>query len=170
MAKRKKAVAVSDLSHSFPPAELLQCIKANAERDAEAVAEFLRRFFSMAGTGKPPIKLSAAFLVGLGFALRLVTWEDQGHRIHLEEGLPPALDVTRNVIQLAAAGAALKSERESAFIELVARVQHLSIHRFAWEAPSILGSQMVLGEVDEQALVDALARFVWDRRHQPSSL
>jgi hypothetical protein len=166
MAKRKTAVAASGATLPSPPAELLQAIEAGAGRDADAVAEFLLQFFPAAGVGRPPVRLPADFLLGLGFALRLVAWEDQGHRPHLDDSLPPALDAVRDVIQLASAGAALKSERDAAFAELVARVRRLSIDRFAWQAPPTLGSAVVLGQVGEDALLDALARFVWDRRHE----
>jgi hypothetical protein len=165
MAKRKPAVAAGNSSRPAPPAELLQAIEADAVRDADAVAEFLRQFFPAAGVGGPPVRLPADFLLGLGFSLRLAAWEDQGHWAHLEDSLPSGLDVIRNVIRLAAAGAALQSERAAAYAELIARVRRLSIDRFAWQAPPTLGSAVVLGDAEEEALLDALARFVWDRRH-----
>lgn len=165
MAKRKTAVAAGRSRGPCPPEEVLQSIRADAERDADAVAAFLRHFFPSTGAGRPPVALPADFLLGLGFALRLVAWEDQGHLPYLGDSMPPALDVVRDVVQLAAAGADRKAERDAAFAELVALVRRLSVDRFAWAAPSVLGSEVVLGAADEEGLLDALARFVWDRRH-----
>ena len=41
----------------------------------------------------------------------------------------------------------------------------MSYNSFAWEAPRILQAQIVIGAIDEDALVDALADLVWSMRH-----
>lgn len=73
------------------PAELLTKVQAEAEQDADDVAEFVR-CAAMRCSAKPPkrqaVELPREALLGLGLAMRLNRWVRIGLPIHLAFGLP----------------------------------------------------------------------------------
>jgi hypothetical protein len=40
-----------------------------------------------------------------------------------------------------------------------------ALHSFAWAGPATIGADVLLGEPDGDALVEALAALLWERRH-----
>src|SRR5919107_152623 len=68
---------------------LVEAVAREAARDAENVAEFLRELGFVPSADRP-VRLPPAFLLHLGAALRLWTWESSGLRVHRDSGLPGA--------------------------------------------------------------------------------
>jgi len=48
---------------------------------------------------------------------------------------------------------------------LSVRVLALTVERFAWHARDDLGAEVLLGFPEEDAVLDALAQFLWEHRH-----
>src|SRR4051812_6170692 len=79
------------------PPDLTHAVARDAARDADRVG------LSLGARGlAPPLPLPAAFLLGLGAALRLLLWEQQGLDAHRQAGLPPARQALRDVFRAAA--------------------------------------------------------------------
>jgi len=43
------------------------------------------------------------------------------------------------------------------------------LDKFGWDARAILHADVVVGEVDEDGLVEALARLLWEHRHDQAN-
>jgi hypothetical protein len=139
----------------------MAAIVRNAEQDADDVIAFLKKLgLPQPAAGDEPLRLPAAFLLGLGIALRMTLWEVRGIRVHLDAGLPNAQVVRRT------ACADPSAPVDDAFVaSLWNRVLDLTLRRFAWQGPEIVSADVLVGNVDEDLLVEAFARFVWERRH-----
>lgn len=138
------------------PAEMVAAVEADAARDAERVGLFLRRL-GLQHTPEKPLQLPAAFLLRLGDALRLLAWEAQGFFVHREAGLPEARQAIRDAFLSL-------NETGSDSTELGVAILRLSIERFAWNALPELGADVVLDDAQEDALLEALADFLWAQR------
>jgi hypothetical protein len=145
------------------PDALVAAVAEDAGRDADRVGRFLQAL-GLAGSPRRPARLPAAFLLELAAALRLLAWEQAGLRAHLDAGLPPAAQALRELF-LAATGR-LPGPPASPAGTLAYRVTALFAERFAWDAQGELGAEVALGEADEDALLEALADFLW--QHRPS--
>jgi hypothetical protein len=75
-----KQLTTRPLSEPLPPPnalppELRALLIRNAEEDADGVIELLKTLgFPQPVPGGAPVRLSAAFLLGLGIALRMMRW------------------------------------------------------------------------------------------------
>lgn len=148
------------------PAELEATLVRHAIEDADAVIGLLDDLgFRKPVDGGPPVRLPAAFLLGLGLALRLFVWEARGLRVHRDAGLPAAGDVLDVVVRQTAA----PKDTPPAAVDYVRRLRRdvlrVTAERFAWSGPSLLGAEVVVGDVNEEQLLDALAHLVWNLRH-----
>src|SRR5205085_993171 len=110
--------------------------------------------------------LPADFLLDLGAAMRLLAWEQAGLTLHRESGLPPAAEAATQVFLDAVPSAA---GRRWPNLWLCKAVLRLSVDRFAWAGGRDLRADVLLGFPDEDALVEALAGFLWDHRSPPPS-
>lgn len=145
------------------PAELIQFAADEAGRDADDVAAFL----AAAGLAPPPgetRRFPPGVLIDLGAVVRLRRWEAAGYAVHIEAGLPTAHGALSHVINTLVKAAANRASLASAGA-LGRAVFELTVTRFAWAAPRELGADIVLNVEDEDALVEALAQFLWARRH-----
>ena len=159
------AAAPPDPLDQFPR-DLLQAIEHAAADDADRVAQFLDSLGlrpTGPGATRAPLRLPTFFLVGLGAAMRLREWEQRGLRAHRDAGLPPADEVLREVFRAAEAPEPLAA-KEQAATQLACRVLAVSVERLAWGGRPLLGADLELGEADEDALVDALSKFLWLNR------
>jgi hypothetical protein len=145
---------VSNISE-FPD-ELVAAVAEGAARDADHVVQFLRALGLEASPTKP-MHLPAAFLLELGAALRLFRWEYCGLHTHLDAGLPPSSQAIRDAFRHLDGSGPLE-------MTLAYRVLVLFAERFAWSAREELDAQVALGEADEDALLEALADFLWEHR------
>lgn len=146
---------VATLLPDYPP-ELIQAVVRNASRDADRVGVFLKALGLSAGPEKP-LSLPAHFLLELGAALRLFSWESQGFFIHQQAGLPAARQVLHAVFSSL-------SDPSAAPTELSYRVMCLSVEKFAWNAQEELETDVCLEEAEEEMLLEALADFLWAHR------
>jgi hypothetical protein len=145
--------------------DLIRAVAQDAARDAELVGTFLGEI-GLAPAGQasqdPPLRLPADFLLGLGAALRLLFWEQQGIHVHLDHRFPPARQALLDVLRTATGHAepeALERVRSLAY-----RVMVLSIEHLAWNGRVELDADVVLGEADQEALLEALADYLWANR------
>jgi hypothetical protein len=122
---------------------------APAQEECVLVKELIARFWIQ-------------FLLGLGFALRLIDWERQGLFPHLQMGLPTALDAIRQVIEDCTSQPPKK--RDELVMNFSRRVFEISCTRLAWQGQSLLGADILVGHPDEEALLDALAELAWQNR------
>ena len=149
----------------FPPG-LLQAVKHAAADDADRVAQFLDALGlrpTGPGAARAPLRLPTFFLVGLGAVTRLREWEQRGLRAHCDAGLPPADEALREVFRAVEAPEPLAA-KEQAATRLACRVLAVFVERMAWDGRPLLGADLELGEADEDALVDALSKFLWLNR------
>jgi hypothetical protein len=158
----------SPISLDQLPPGLIDAVAQEAASDAERVAAFLEALGlrpSGEGAARVPLRLPAYFLLGLGAALRLLSWEQSGLHVHRDAGLPSAHEALREVFWAVTAPAPL-AEKALAADRLRGRVLGVFLARLAWSGRALLGAHLELGEADEGALVDALAQFLWANRHQ----
>jgi hypothetical protein len=149
---------------TFPP-ELISRVAEQAAQDAELAAHTLKGV----GLGPPPggvRRLPPEFLLELGAACRLLAWEVGGLTLHREAGLPPARDAILRAFQDAAARKADPSAPAPG-PSLIRAVFDLTVECLAWTGPAYLRAEVLLDTPDEDVLVDAMARFLWEHRHGP---
>ena len=140
------------------PAELKAAVTLIAEGDADAVIESLRLMGVPSGTPLP-----ASFVLGLAAALRVKTWERQGIFIHFEAGLP---DSRRLLVDLFTRLFTSAVDDLKAFgFGLWYWVLELATSRLAWSGASEIGSDILVGDVNEEMFVETLANFLWANRH-----
>jgi hypothetical protein len=107
-----------------------------------------------------PIKLPYDFLLGLGTAMRLWVWELNNVRIHLDAGLPPAYDA-----MLGAFRSVSDPDAAARLRALRTELHALIVKRFAWNGRPEFDAEIILGDVNEDDLVESVAQFLWSRRH-----
>ena len=136
----------------------------HAQRAADLTADVLD------ATGLFPNKpayLPGKFLLELSAVLELGMWERQGLRDYLD-----ALGINLPTFREAAtdlAARAANSPHEfkgSDTPPLCYQVFRVWMEHFAWDGPSMLGAEIVLGQINEDQLADVLANFVWQHRHE----
>ena len=152
MAQHSLPTALTD----YPP-ELIQAVIFNATFDADRVGSFLTSMGS-----KLPLSLPVCFLSGLGAALQLFEWEQQGIRIHLDAGLPPAQQAILDVFRSETG----KTDPETCqrVRKLPSEVMRLNVEYFAWTGRIELNADVTLGEADEDKVLEELADYLWTHR------
>src|SRR4051794_12429450 len=143
---------------AFPP-ELVARVAEQAARDADLTAHFLNGvgLGPLPGTTRP---LPSDLLLELGAAMRLLAWEVDGLELH-ESGLPTARDAILQAFQ----GAERRIHDPSSPAPGLCRsVFRITGERLAWVGPRDLHAEILLGIPDEDDLVEAMARFLWDHR------
>jgi hypothetical protein len=107
--------------------------------------------------------LPAGFLMELGAIGLLHLWEIEGLRNFLPADLPTAGEA---VAELNRRAATTPQEFQTvAGAQLAPRVWQAWLDHFSWAAPSLLQADVVLGEADEDVLVESLAQLAWNHRH-----
>ena len=155
----------SPLSLSAFHPDLIRAVKEDAERDADLVGAFLA-VTGLAPSGRrpqgAPLVVPGDCLLRLGAALRLSLWEQLGIRAHLDHGLPPARQALIDVLRTATGQA--EAEAAERARSLAGRVLALSVEHFAWSGRVELGADIVLGEADQEQLLEVLAAYLWRHR------
>jgi hypothetical protein len=144
------------------PADLVRAVAAEAERDADAVGMFLTAL-GLHATPDRPIPLPAGFLLDLGAALRLLAWHEAGLPPQEVAGLPPARQALTEVF-LAWKHPPTQTEPAVVPGSLAYRVCQAFVDHFAWSGRDELDADVTLGEADEDAVLEALADFLWAHR------
>jgi hypothetical protein len=151
------------LSHISP--DIVDALWRETERHARRVVVFLAEFLKALPPTVPATTWAfpPSFLLDLCTGLCLLYWEDCGVTVHRDAGLPSATQL----IHEAFAGLRLREDanRWSHAVQLFHDVMGLFVEHIAWHGHAELGGEFVLGQVNEDALVDVLARFAWEHRH-----
>jgi hypothetical protein len=158
-------MSIAPLDLAKIPPELIAATIREASRDAEMTAGFLDALGQVPGLewlAKKPVRLPADILLGIGASMRLLAWETQGIHVHRDAGLPSATEALVLVFRSYA-----DPEAGSQIQALRARVSGLFFEQFAWTGGLEWGADVVLGGVNEDDLVDAMAKLLWDHRHGP---
>ncbi len=143
---------------TYPP-ELIDRVAEQAARDADMTAGFLEAIGLTPPSGEAR-HLPGDFLLELGAAMRLLAWEVDGLDLH-GAGLPTARDAILRVFR----DATNRLRNQSFPIPSLGRdVFRISVERLAWVGPRDLHAEILLDVPDEDTLVEAMARFLWDRR------
>ena len=126
-----------------------------AERHAEATGEYLR---AIGFRGNLP----GSFLAELAAVLQLRQWETRGILNPPDFDLPSWREAADDLFARAA-------ERPEEFLRptmpsLLRHVLKVWVEHFAWEAPDLLQAELMLGDLDEDGVVDALAELFWAHR------
>ncbi len=150
------------------PLAMQRAVAYDALGDAKRVGCFLKHFLSCCGLfparGKPPLLFPRDFLMELGAALRLLTWEANGIHIHRAAGLPPAEQALRDAFFWLKR--ATQPDPGPPPLPLALRVLALSFEHFAWGGRDNLDADILLAEAGDDAFIEALADFLWTHRHQ----
>jgi hypothetical protein len=148
------------------PDFVVTAVIRNAEFQAELTVAFLdaTELACKPRDGQPrPCGLPADTLLELGAVLQLKYWELHGFRPCLPEELPTfreaAIALAKRATERANDGKRPPSE------ELSQQVCSVWLRHFAWDGRESLQADMVLDDVDEDKLVDAMADFLWSHRH-----
>jgi hypothetical protein len=144
---------------------MVRAITRHAEREADLTAAFLR------ATGlyqSEPPKLPAAFLLELGAMLELGFWEREGLRRHLDVDLPTCREAAEQLAARCRKGPKEFDDPDAAPLSL--QVLRVWTEHFAWDGPELLDAEVVLGDANEDDLIDILAEFVWTNRHRLEQL
>ena len=136
------ATLSSSQPDEFPP-DLIAAISDDAARDADRVGQFLHSC-GLQGSRDRPLRLPGNILLDLGAALRLLAWEQNGIRVHVDAGLPPAGEVLRDVLQ--GVTDALTQPFSAAPCTLACRVMALFAERFSWHGRKELNADVTLDE------------------------
>jgi hypothetical protein len=142
------------------PADLLDSLVREAELDAHRVAVFLS-VLGIAADPDRPIRLPRGSLLALGAALRLLEWEDNGLNVHRDAGLPPAHQALLDALRSLNSGA---DDEARGTHHLSRRVVALFAERLAWHGRRELDADVALDELDDEAMLEALAEFLWASR------
>jgi len=148
------------------PAELVRYVTDAAGQEAADVIALLRA----AGLAPPPGEVREfppEVLLALGAVARLRRWEAGGHIVHLQCGLPTADGAFVHLIHTLESAATNRTTLTN-LGRLTRAVHDLSVSRFAWTARAEFDADIALDTGDEDALVEALAQFLWANRHHPS--
>lgn len=160
------SISLDDLDPALIAATVQQ-----AERQATMVAVCLDAIdarLKEAGHPEGSKGLPLGFLLELGSICQLKYWEISGLRDFLPPGLPTSEDASTDLYKRATTTAPeefYSIENDHLGRQLLA----VWLERFAWAAPNLLQADVVLGEVDEDSLVDGLARLLWVHRNDPAS-
>jgi hypothetical protein len=145
------------------PPELVRFAEDEAARDADDVIALLTAAGLAPSEGQsrnfPP-----GILLDLGAYVRLRRWEAAGVNVHREAGLPSAAEAMTRIIDALDVAAQNPASLGSAG-SLARTVVDLAVTQWVWTARPELGADLVLAPTDEDALIEAMARFLWEHRH-----
>jgi hypothetical protein len=147
------------------PDATVWAVARHAERQADLTAAYLEATGLFNGK---PVQLPAGFLLELAAVLEPGLWERQDLRRHLDVDLPTYREAADQLAARAAKGRAEFDGPDAT--SLSGRVLQVWIDNFAWDGPELLGTDIVVGHVDEDVFVDVMAKFVWKYRHEIARL
>jgi hypothetical protein len=148
------------------PTEALAFVLRNAELQAVIAAkclDLLKELFEQRGQAFTASKLPASFLLELGALGQLVLWQAEGLNAHLPSGTPTYREAAADLKRWATIEPSQFFTRDAAMKWCT--VAGVFRDQFAWEGPSILQAHVLIGGVDENALIETLANLLWSVRH-----
>lgn len=143
------------------PDSLMNAIARNAELVADLTGEELKKLFP----GKSPenIRLPKNLYLELGAVLQIGYWESHGISAHIAAGVPSKAEALSQLSERLQKGAAEFTGDDSIYIHK--KSFYFWIKNIAWDGPSLMSTEMVLGEIEEDQLMD-LAEFLWKHRQE----
>ena len=153
LAKKFESLGVSDF--------MLHAVVCHAQRQASLTGVFLRSAGIIEDQAKGP---PAAFLLELGAVLELGLWEHLEARRHLDVNLPTYEEAFHEFVARCNDGP--KAFHGPNAMSLSVRVLQTWIEHFAWDAPDLLGTEVVIRVADGDRIIETLAEFLWNNRYQ----
>ncbi|WP_339686484.1 hypothetical protein [Gimesia maris] len=144
---------------------LMDAISRKAEQVADLTGKELRKLFP----GKSPenIRLPKNLYLELGAVLQIGYWESNGISAHIAAGVPSKAEALSQLSERLQKGAAEFTGDDSIYIHRKSFC--FWIQNLAWDGPSLMNTEMVLGEIQEDQFMD-LAEFLWKHRLELKSL
>lgn len=148
-----------------PHPEVVAAVVRFAERQADfaaavvdaLVAEATRRGDAFDGRGLPP-----GFLLELGAVVQLQVWEDAGVSSLLPVELPTVAAASKDLHERVQADPGRFKRAEAA--TLSTQLLQVWLEHFSWTAPVVLGGDIVVGDIDEDILIETMAQLLWKYR------
>lgn len=139
---------------------LVRAVVRHAELAADLTTEVLKKMFPE----EPPeyLRLPANYLLELGAVLQIGFWEFNGLSAHIDAGLPSHAQASKKLLERAQKGPSEFAGDNATPIQT--QVQQFWIDNLAWDGLSLMGKEMVVGEIDEEQLLDLAAQFLWKHR------
>ena len=150
------------------PAGTVEAAARRAEQMAERTGEFLRALgLAPSKPSGSPFSLPGEFLLELAAILQRADWQASGMSDSLDEELSPAFDDLRQLlVRLFQRPESFQGGDNCAQnARLSQQTLRLWLERFAWTSPELLECDMLLGDLNDDDLVDRLAEVLWARRH-----
>jgi hypothetical protein len=145
---------------------LIATLLRSGALQATFVASFLDNFqevLRQRGESMPIGKLPLSYLLEVGALGQLAIWEAEGLVPHIASILPTYRESKAELVQRATTNPQQFKSLEAATLSKT--ITRVICRCFAWEAQLILQADVVIGSVDDDLLVDALASLVWSMRH-----
>jgi len=139
-----------------------------ADESAMRLAETLKvmGFLPEDGEGQQAI-FPAGFLLELSAVLQLAAWEDKDQRHHIDAGLPSFEDAAAHLARRAETAPADFHQLSSATLHK--QVLSFCLEKISWQGLDYLGTDLLVGEIDDETFLDGLAEFLWANRRQLSN-
>jgi hypothetical protein len=109
------------------------------------------------------LNVPIGFLLELGAVIVLEIWERSGITAHCDAGLPTWREADADLVRRLNEDPTQFDRVDSA--SLNRRVLKYWLENFAWNGVETFGTDMMLSTADEDAIVDAMARFLFDNRN-----
>ncbi len=146
------------------PPDMVRAAVDCALEDADMVETFLRDVCGLPPAPDRRLTVTAEWLCDLGAALRLYLWQERGiEPRQLDPELPDFATALRNLVRQGRPdpGDSLTGLPTG---ELSKRVFDAHIEHFSWVSGLELDAPVTLGPADEEAVLEALADFLWAAR------
>jgi hypothetical protein len=145
-----------------------KALRGLASQNAELVDWFLRGFShapNFAWLANRPLCASwpPGFLFGLALAMRVLVWEKRGILEYLKVKLPSSQEILFDVFR-----SVVNEEAADRIRALYPQVLAVFLRHLAWSADPQFGPNVILGEIDEERFVDAVAKLLWVMRNSQS--
>ena len=124
-------------------------------------------FSANSACGLPPVRCCLFLpLFSSTSERRCVCWsrEEAGLQPHEVAALPPAQQALHDILGSLSAYATGDKRREVRQPRFIPRVLAAFVDHFAWHGCAELNADLTLAEADEDALLEALADFLWEHR------
>ncbi len=144
------------------PAGLLAKLRADAEQEADDLAEFLRHsavWYAEKFPNRLPVKLPREALLGLSIVMRLRRWEQNSIYLRREAGMPSADEALKFVTSVMSG---------PKLVKFVAR-HSATMRRLLWDSilwsldEFDLGMDLAIVGCEDEQFLDAIAQFVVDQ-------
>ena len=157
------ATKISDQLAGFHP-ELVAAVRYFSRRSAEIAVASFRNLADVEGPDFAQVDISAVpfgLLLELGALGQLQFWQTSGLSTLLPEDTPSYDDAADDLCIRIAHDPQQFQRLESA--SLSKRVLQLWIDHFDWKAPLLLGADLVVGEIDEDLLIEIVSQLLWEQ-------